>query len=457
VLFEELGLTVEDVTGYDALTAEQKTAFIETGKLPIGAMQALIVEKQLGNICKLERTGEMASDQLPNALPLFSGAIRLTQKDDLTTSAPSSAQAPVICSFFAGAGFLDLGFETAGFEIAYVNEFHSPFIAAYKFSRKKMGLPEPTNGYFEGDIEACADGEQADRLSKIVNAANAENRLIGFIGGPPCPDFSVGGKNKGQHGSNGRLSMTYIKLITTQKPDFFVFENVKGLYRTAKHREFFDGLKKELAAAGYACTEKLVNALDYGVPQDRERIILFGIRNADLKKHIDKFDWLKHQTHVEPKLSDWPQTCDQSGSRIDNKLGIRELTVQHWFEKNDVNAHPNAAHQFKPRAGLEKFQTLAEGDDSKKSYKRLHRWRYSPTAAYGNNEVHIHPWLPRRISVAEALAVQSMPKNFALPPDMTLTNMFKTIGNGVPYLAAKGIALTIQDFLRSSNNEANGK
>jgi len=69
--------------------------------------------------------------------------------------------------------------------------------------------------------------------------------------------------------------------------------------------------------------------------------------------------------------------------------------------------------------------TVAEGDDSKKSYKRLHRWRYSPTAAYGNNEVHIHPYLPRRISVAEALAIQSLPKEFELPTNMTLSNMFK--------------------------------
>jgi len=90
---------------------------------------------------------------------------------------------------------------------------------------------------------------------------------------------------------------------------------------------------------------------------------------------------------------------------------------------------------------------LDEGDDSKKSYKRLHRWRYSPTAAYGNNEVHIHPYLPRRISVAEALAIQSLPKEFELPATMTLTNMFKTVGNGVPFLASRGIALTILDFL----------
>ena len=88
-----------------------------------------------------------------------------------------------------------------------------------------------------------------------------------------------------------------------------------------------------------------------------------------------------------------------------------------------------------------------EGDDSKKCYKRLHRWRYSPTAAYGNNEVHLHPYKARRLSVAETLAIQSLPKSFALPPDVSLSAKFKTIGNGVPYLLAKGVAEAVRTFL----------
>jgi DNA (cytosine-5)-methyltransferase 1 len=103
---------------------------------------------------------------------------------------------------------------------------------------------------------------------------------------------------------------------------------------------------------------------------------------------------------------------------------------------------------FKPRAGLSKFQVIAEGDDSKKSFKRLHRGRYSPTVCYGNNEVHLHPCLPRRISVAEALSLQSMPSTFVLPPDMTLSAMFKTIGNGVPYLLGTGVAQAISCFFK---------
>ena len=79
--------------------------------------------------------------------------------------------------------------------------------------------------------------------------------------------------------------------------------------------------------------------------------------------------------------------------------------------------------------------------------KRIHRWRYSPTAAYGNNEVHLHPYKARRMSVAETLAIQSLPKKFALPPDISLSSKFKTIGNGVPYVAALGIAKTLKKFL----------
>ncbi|MEJ1938915.1 DNA cytosine methyltransferase, partial [Nostoc sp. NIES-2111] len=117
----------------------------------------------------------------------------------------------------------------------------------------------------------------------------------------------------------------------------------------------------------------------------------------------------------------------------------QELTVEYWFRKNKVLSHPNSEHYFQPRAGITKFASIPEGDASKKSFKRLHRWRYSPTACYGNNEVHLHPYKIRRISVAEALAIQSLPTNFVLPENMSLTNMFKTIGNGVPYLASKAL------------------
>ena len=93
------------------------------------------------------------------------------------------------------------------------------------------------------------------------------------------------------------------------------------------------------------------------------------------------------------------------------------------------------------------MRTVDEGDVSKKSYKRLHRWRYSPTVAYGNNEVHLHPYRERRLSVSEALSLQSLPKEFQLPNDMTLTDSFNKTGNGVPFLLTKGTASSIRDYL----------
>lgn len=354
----------------------------------------------------------------------------------------------LIFSFFSGAGFLDLGFEAEGFELAYVNEIHSPFLSAYQHSRAKLGISPPRYGYHNGSITELLLGH-SKALAHLVQSAKTAGDTIGFIGGPPCPGFSVAGKNKGKAGEHGKLSQTYVQLICEQLPDFFVFENVKGLYRTTKHRAFFNTLKAQLTEAGYVCTERLINAIEYGVPQDRERIILFGIRSSKTAS-ILQFNWqagVKYPDRTAFAFT-WPDRVQPDHQWAELCLDApQELTVQHWFELNEVTSHPNARHHFQPRAGLKKFQTVLEGDDSKKSYKRLHRSRYSPTAAYGHNEVHIHPYLPRRISVAEALAIQSLPKAFELPNNMSLTDMFKTVGNGVPFLAAKGIALAIKHFL----------
>jgi hypothetical protein len=80
---------------------------------------------------------------------------------------------------------------------------------------------------------------------------------------------------------------------------------------------------------------------------------------------------------------EWP-TASKFGASPKPTSAPSELTVQHWFTKNTVESHPNAVHCFTPRAALPRFQTIAEGDDSKKCFKRLHRHRYSPTACYGS-------------------------------------------------------------------------
>jgi len=377
-------------------------------------------------------------------------------------------RSPCIFSFFSGSGFLDLGFELSGFNVAYVNEIFPPFMQAYRYSRQCLNLPLPEYGYCEADeadVTQLVGGKPASRLRELMQDARKHHDIVGFIAGPPCPDFSIGGKNRGQEGDKGQLSASYIELICQQQPDFFLFENVKGLWRTKKHKAFYDELKLKLADSGYVFVERLINAIEYGVPQDRDRIILIGFRKNIIKNlgiSLDEnssmlpeslFAW--HSQIVYPKSEvfayPWPQRNLFAGDAfLPCPDGIpQELTVEFWFQKNDVLNHPNAADSFQPRAGIKRFAEVEEGDDSKKSFKRLHRWRYSPTACYGNNEVHLHPYKVRRLSVAETLAIQSLPKEFALPERMTLTNMFKTVGNGVPYLAAGAIAKTIYQFLQT--------
>lgn len=365
-----------------------------------------------------------------------------------------------IFSFFSGAGFLDLGFELSGnYKVVYVNEFHKAFNDVYKYARSKMHIEPPLYGHHVEDITKIISSGEINNLISMVSESKQET-LTGIIGGPPCPDFSVAGKNRGKDGENGKLSETYVSLICKTLPDFFLFENVKGLYRTAKHRAFFEALKRKLKKAGYILTEQLINSIEFGAPQDRDRIILIGFHkdivskfNFKFKGHeLLDFDWEKNKLYSRDVLQlSWPKKNpyrEDIPTKAPNEI-IKELTVQYWWEKNDVLNHPNSKMYFQPRAGLYRFQSKDEGDDEKKCYKRLHRWRYSPTVAYGNNEVHIHPYKPRRISVAEALALQSLPKEFELPTDMTLTDAFKTIGNGVPFMAALGIAKNIIDYLKS--------
>ena len=160
-----------------------------------------------------------------------------------------------IFSFFAGIGFLDLGFEMAGFDIAYVNEINPSFLSGYQYSRRQMKLSQPDYGYDLCDAASLLESEKLGQLRDLLIDAKKDGSLVGFIAGPPCPDFSVGGKNKGSGGENGKLTEIYVELICRYQPDFFLFENVKGLWSTAKHRLFYDRMRSRLEQNGYLITD----------------------------------------------------------------------------------------------------------------------------------------------------------------------------------------------------------
>lgn len=361
-----------------------------------------------------------------------------------------------VLSFFSGGGFLDIGFEKAGFDIVWTNEFNSSIADMYEFAVTSWRQArDPTSP--EAKIK---NRKSIDELSayQIIEEAFCGKRaeLFGMIGGPPCTDFSVGGQNKGGSGEHGRLTKVYFDFIQDLKPDFFVMENVAGLWRTRKNREYLKPILDRLRndSFAYSIGTRVLNSLEYGVPQNRERLFVVGFSARLLQRIYAEggrlFSEISYRwpipSYPDARSLTWPRMVP-FGSSVEPPSGIPiELTVYPLlFDDPLPQSLPNGIEAFKPHS--HRFWQIAEGDDSRKSFKRLHRFRYSPTAWYGNNEVHLHPSEPRRLSVREALRIQSVPDSYVLPKDYSLTAKFKLICNGVPYRLANCLAESITDFL----------
>ena len=385
---------------------------------------------------------------------------------------PCRSKVPIL-SFFTGLGLLDLGFKNAGFESVWHNEFSDEFVRGFQYGMESLAMSGA-----EATIQntgSIVDVGPNQILRDAFGTAGKPD-LFGMIGGPPCPDFSVGGKNRGHEGDRGRLSQTYVHRILEIRPSFFLFENVPGLLRTAKHRAFLEQLLTQLGSH-YTVDMKVVNALEYGVPQDRERLILVGLNKSWLRRHkcnllksqrpdiliqnardgdagkkllglqLHWMPWNLFRDYPNAKTAhEWPDTSPFGGNPGCPKLLPKCLMVGPLIcNKELLLKLPNGTEGFTPYSS--RFTSVAEGDVSKKCFKRLHRWRYSPAAAYGNNEVHLHPTEPRRLTVREAMQIQTVPETFALPPKMTLTNKFKTIGNAVPVRLAEAMARSLNEVI----------
>lgn len=360
-----------------------------------------------------------------------------------------------ILSFFTGGGFLDAGFESAGFNIIWTNEHNTVFAKMYETGYsawRKSYMPNCA----AAKISCTKDIMEINSNTLLKSVfGSPKPDLFGVIGGPPCPDFSTGGKNSGHTGSNGKLTKIFVDTILTLKPTFFVIENVPGLFRTLKHRKFLDKITTRLRNEGYVVDRALLNALEYGVPQDRERLFVVGIRYRYYKRFVSNsiptddgwFTWPKKKYPDAKHAFEWP-TQNPFGSqptKPDNSP--RQLMVNDCLI--NLENVPNSEDCYKPKS--DKFWVRDEGDTSRMSFKRLHRFRYSPTMWFGNNEVHLHPWLPRRLSVREAMRIQSIPDSYVLPSDVSLEAKFKMVGNGVPYLLGKCVAEALMEFLKKSH------
>lgn len=325
-----------------------------------------------------------------------------------------------IVSFFAGAGGLDLGFQKAGFNVIWANEYDKEIWSTYEKNHPHTTL---------------------DKRSLVDVPADEVPECDGIIGGPPCQSWSEAGAMKGINDKRGQLFYDFIRILEAKQPKFFLAENVSGML-LGRHSEALENIKKMFrnAGVGYELSFEMVNASDYNVPQDRKRVIFVGIRK-DLG--------FKYQFQVPnfPKI-----TLEET--IYDLKDNVLPALLQNKTN-GDKCALPN--HEYM----IGDFSTIYM------SRNRVRTWDdQSFTIQAGGRHAPLHPQAPkmkfveqnvrvfvpgkehlyRRLSVRECARIQTFPDDFIFHYTSVPAG-YKMIGNAVPVNLAKYLALTIKQQL----------
>ena len=328
---------------------------------------------------------------------------------------------PKIISFFSGAGGLDLGFEKAGFEVVWANEYDQTIWKTYQHNFPKTYLEK--------------------RNIADISITEIPSNCDGIIGGPPCQSWSAAGAKRGKNDHRGMLFFKYIEIIKVKKPKFFLAENVLGLL-AVRNRDAYQEILNKFKEIGYRVVSFVVNSHDYGVPQDRKRVIIVGYRND---------------------LDIMPLLPKESSKKNTLKDVIFDLRKNAKPGLNGSNANKNldiSNHEF------------AEGGFSYifMSRNRVRTWNEpSFTIQAGSRHIPIHPSAPkmlviekdvmkfvegmenkyRRLSIRECARIQTFPDNHLFIYS-NLNNGYKMIGNAVPVALAKCFAREIYSELFKS-------
>lgn len=330
---------------------------------------------------------------------------------------------PRLVSLFSGCGGMDIGFEQAGFYRVWANDFDKDAQATFRANL----------GEIDGrDIREVPAEEIPD--CDIITA--------GF----PCQPFSNAGNRKGVNDSRGMLYLECLRIIREKKPTVFLFENVKGL-KSSKYidgRNLVEVITSDLEEMGYIVTHKVMNSVDYGVPQKRERLIMIGVR-SDLGK-----------AYVFPEPS--PATEKQTlGNILDMPADLPNQVA--WpLSPQAMSMLPNI-----PEGGswkdipydllpdrLKRIRDNMKRYHAPKFYRRFARTEINGTitaSAQPENCGIIHPTEDRRYNIREIARIQSFPDDYVFF-DGTLkeiTAAYKVIGNAVPCGLAYAIAKAIKE------------
>jgi len=375
---------------------------------------------------------------------------------------------PIAVDLFAGAGGMTLGFEQAGFDILASVEIDPIHCAIHKFN-------------FPFWTVICKSVEETTG-KEIRNSSQIANQEIDVVfGGPPCQGFSLMGKRSFDDPRNS-LVFHFIRLVVELQPKFFVLENVKGM-TVGKHQEFIAEIINQFTESGYQvdANYQVLNAANYGVPQNRERLFLLGSRqNIELPKYPDKmifpnlksptvWDALQDLPVIEnyPELyqQDWIMTEFSKPSNYAKKLRNLEIAKNNYSYKRqyDLTLLTSSLRSKHSPESMERFASTPHGKIE--SISRFHKLdpdglcntlRAGTPSNKGafSSPRPIHPFIPRCITVREAARLHSYPDWFRFHP--TKWHGFRQIGNSVPPLLAQAVAEEIIKVLDIKSSRPQG-
>lgn len=322
-----------------------------------------------------------------------------------------------LISLFSGAGGLDKGFHNAGFRTVVANEFDPKIYPTFKANF-------PDTKLIEGDIRSVKN----DEFPKHV---------AGIIGGPPCQSWSEAGSLKGIDDARGQLFYEYIRILEAVQPLFFVAENVSGIL-AKRHSEAVNGFMKLFDKAGYDVNLKMINANDFDVPEDRDRVFFIGFRK-DLNIH----DY------------EYPTPCKHKPTLRECIWDLKDNAIP-ALEKNKTNGDKCAVPNHEYFTGAYSPIFL--------SRNRVRSWDEPGfTVQASGRQCQLHPQAPkmikieknkqifvpgkeelyRRMSVREVARVQTFPDgHIFLYTDVNMG--YKMIGNAVPVNLAYHVAMSIR-------------
>ncbi|MNF63876.1 Modification methylase BspRI [compost metagenome] len=321
---------------------------------------------------------------------------------------------PEIISLFCGAGGLDWGFHQEGFHIPIAIDISSAAINTHK-----RNFPETHS------VAADLIKLQPEGVFELVSSRVKTKSRIGLIGGPPCQGFSRANTKAKADDPRNQLPQLYLDVVKRLQKDyiveFVVLENVLGI-RDKKHAPTYEALINGLGSLGFSITEKELCALDFGVPQNRRRVVLSALRSG------------QGYSEVRPQTNTGLKTVEEAiGSLAEPAFFSRNLNPE------SIPVHPNhwTMNPKSPRF------SDPDGDYPKgRSFKRLTWSDASPTIAFGHREIHIHPNGTRRLSIYEAMRLQSFPSSFVL--EGNLSEQVEQVSNAVPPLLGKSIAAAVK-------------